>query len=87
MQRSKASDEKDDSKIKGVFVWIKDPDDHDKLLKLKEIAARHPGKKSMILVLGEDRKSSIRLPFTVASSDAHVKELKELLGEKQVAVR
>lgn len=86
ISRNKVNEDNEEliSKAKGLYVRIKDPDNHEKLLGLKKIALNYPGKKAMILVLGEEKRSAIRLPFTVDDSDKHISELKKLLGEKNV---
>ena len=68
----------------GVYVRIRDPDNNEKLLKLKQASASHPGKKAIVLVLGESERSAIRLPFTVDGSKAFEEELKSFLGEDNV---
>jgi DNA polymerase III subunit alpha len=73
--------------IKKLFVQIKDPDDHTSLQKLKEVCSRHPGINNIVLVLGEDKKSAIKLPFAVEHNDQLVGELVKLLGEDAVVVQ
>ena len=75
-----------DSKDKGVYVRVLNPDDHNKLVQLKKIALSHPGRKAIILLIGEDRKNAIRLPYRVDSGADHINELKQLLGEENVKV-
>lgn len=48
-----------------VYVHVKDPQDQQRLLKLKEVAQAYGGEDDIILVLGEDKSSAIRLPFRV----------------------
>src|SRR5690606_8566187 len=50
-------------KMQKLFVHVKDPDNHDILLKMKQTLNNYPGMSEIILVLGEERKSAIRLPF------------------------
>lgn len=71
----------------GVYVRIRDPDNSEKLLKLKRASVSHPGGKAIILVLGEAKRSAIRLPFTVDGSKGFEKELKSFLGEDSVVIR
>jgi DNA polymerase-3 subunit alpha len=72
---------------KKLFVHIKDPDNHTALLALKQSCSQFPGNSDIILVLGESKKSAIKLPFTVDSSDALVGELVKLLGEDCVVMK
>jgi len=73
--------------IKKLFVHVKDHDDHQALTQLKEISGRYPGPSDIVLVLGKDKKSAIKLPFTVDAVDALVGELVKLLGEDAVVVK
>lgn len=73
--------------VKKIFVHVKNPDDYQALTNLKEISARFPGNSSMVLVLGDDKKSAIKLPFEVDAGDMLVGELVKLLGEDAVVVK
>lgn len=75
------------SPVKKLFVHIKNPDDHDALLQLKRVCGEFVGNIDIVLVLGKDRKSAIRLPFRVDASDELVGELVKLLGEDCVVVK
>jgi len=72
---------------KKLFVHVKDPDDHASLLALKQTCGSYPGNTDIVLVLGETKKSAIKLPFTVDASDALVGELVKLLGEDCVVMK
>lgn len=72
---------------KKLFVHIKDPDDHPSLLRLKEVCRQHPGEGDIILVLGEEKKSALRLPFRVNSSDELIGALVRDLGEDCVVLK
>lgn len=76
-----------ETELKKVYVHIKNPDDHQSLASLKEISGKFPGASSIVLVLGADKKSAIKLPFQVDTSDALVGELVKLLGEDAVVLR
>jgi DNA polymerase-3 subunit alpha len=73
--------------VKKLYVHIKDPDNHDTLLQLKRICSEFSGNTDIVLVLGADKKSAIRLPFRVDGSDALVGELVKVLGEDCVVVK
>lgn len=73
--------------ITKLYVHVKNPDDQEKLKHLKEICAKHPGENDIVLVLGEDKKSAIKLPFRVDDNDALVSELVKSLGEDCVKLQ
>lgn len=72
---------------KKLYVQVKDPDDHDTLLALKQVCSAYPGMDSIVLVLGDDKKSAIKLPFSVDTGDQIVGALVKLLGEDAVVVK
>lgn len=72
---------------KRLFVHVKDPSDSDNLLKLKQNFNNFPGNVEVILVLGEDKKSAMRMPFRV---DPHIdlqSSLSALLGSECVTLK
>lgn len=73
--------------VKKLYVHIKNTEDHESLLQLKRICSEYNGKTDIVLVLGEDKKSAIRLPFRVDASDSLVGELVKLLGEDCVVLK
>ncbi len=73
--------------VKKLFVHIKDPDDHDSLLKLKQICNDFKGHTDIILVLGVDKKSAIKLPFRVNGSDELMGVLVKQFGEDAVVLK
>ncbi|MDB5177661.1 MAG: dnaE, partial [Candidatus Saccharibacteria bacterium] len=77
----------EDVPLKKLFVHIKDPDDHDALLNLKKTCGDHPGLSDIVLVLGSEKKSAIKLPFRVEHSDLLVGKLVKLLGEDAVVLK
>ncbi|AHB42683.1 DNA polymerase III DnaE [Candidatus Saccharibacteria bacterium RAAC3_TM7_1] len=70
-----------------LYVHVKDPDDDTSLMFLKEECAKHPGIFDIVLVLGADKKSAIRLPFRVDTSDSLVAALIKQLGEDSVVLK
>jgi len=70
-----------------LFVHIKDPDDHDSLLALKKLCSEHVGDIEIVMVLGEDKKSAIRLPFKIEPSDQFISKLHEILGKDSVVLK
>ncbi|HEX7484204.1 MAG TPA: DNA polymerase III subunit alpha [Candidatus Saccharimonadales bacterium] len=73
--------------VKKLFVHIKDTEDHSALLSLKQACSSFVGNIDIILVLGADKKSAIKLPFKVDGSDELLGELVKLLGEDCVALK
>lgn len=73
--------------VKKLFVHIKDPQDQATLVRLKELCSEFSGATDIVLVLGADKKSAIRMPFRVDASDALVGELVKLVGEDGVALK
>jgi len=73
--------------IKKVYVHIKDPDDKTSLLSLKQTCTRFPGLSEIVLVLGAEKKSAIKMPFKVEASDVLIGELVKILGQESVALK
>ncbi len=73
--------------VRKLFVHIKNPDDAESLMQLKSICARFPGTSDIVLVLGTEKKSAIRLPFRVDDSNSLVDELIRQLGEDAVVIK
>lgn len=74
-------------KLKTVYVHVKNPDDQSTLVKLKQECSNSPGLSDIILVLGDDKTSAIKLPFRVDSSDELIGRLVKLLGEDAVILK
>ena len=73
--------------IKKLFVHIKDPDNQEQLVQLKQICGEFPGVSEMVLVLGADKKSAIKMPFKVDGSDALIGRLVKVFGEDAVVYK
>jgi DNA polymerase-3 subunit alpha len=70
------------------YVQIKDPTDQEKLISLKNIASRYPGDIPLILVLGEnEKKTALKMPFSVAENDDILKKLTEVFDQECVAIK
>ena len=70
-----------------LFVYIKDPNDHSRLVKMKSVCGENAGTTDVVLVLGEKEKSAMRLPFKVDANDNLLSQLKNTLGEECVALK
>ncbi len=73
--------------LKKVYVHVKNPDDQAVLMGVKQICGLHPGLHDIVLVLGEDKSSAIKMPFKVDGGDELVGQLVKILGEDAVAVK
>lgn len=73
--------------IRELYVHIANPDDKDALASLKKICSEYPGQNAVVLVLGTEKKSAIRLPFRVDLSDALTGLLLKSFGEDAIIVR
>ena len=72
---------------KRVFVHIKDPDDREALMSLKRVCSKYPGMSEIVLVLGTENKSAIKLPFKVEYNETLIKELTKILDEDSVVAK
>lgn len=70
-----------------MYIHVKNTNDHDSLREMKRQLSDFPGESQIILVLGEDKTSAIRLPFTASISDSLVNKLQSIYGEEQVVVK
>jgi DNA polymerase-3 subunit alpha len=73
--------------LKTLYVHIDDPEDHDALLALKKACSKHPGQSEVVMVLGKNKGSAIRLPFRVDIDRSLTIELQSLLGEDRVVLK
>jgi DNA polymerase-3 subunit alpha len=76
-----------DEKLEQLFVHIKDPDDHKSLLSLKQICGDAVGPSDVILVLGSEKKSAVKLPFRVEIGKNLIDSLVKTLGKESVVVK
>jgi len=73
--------------LKKLFVHVKDPDDQDSLMKIRNACSHFPGLSDIVLVLGPDKQSAIKMPFRVDGSDELVGRLVKILGEDAVILK
>ena len=73
--------------IRKIYVHIKNPDDHQSLISMKEICSSYPGLTEIVLVLGTDKKSAIKMPFKVDNDKTLIDKLSKILGENSVAIK
>lgn len=77
----------EDEAPKKMFVHVKDPDDHETLLRLKQVFNKYPGTNEVILVLGEQKKSALRMPFRIDPVDELRRQIAELYGAECVVLQ
>ena len=70
-----------------LFLHVKNPDDHEMLVALKSICGKYPGAIDVVLVLGDEQKSAIRLPFKVSADRQLIGQLNDQLGESAVILK
>ncbi len=63
-----------------LYIHVKNPDDQDSLLKLKQTFNSYPGSTEIILVLGAEKESALRLPFTAEPTEELQDKLVALFG-------
>ncbi len=73
--------------LKKLYLHVKDPDDQASLLSLKQTCSLHPGISDIVLVLGADKKTAIKMPFRVDPNDALIGALVKILGEDAVVLK
>lgn len=70
-----------------IYVLVKDPSDGAKLLALKDKLREFPGKNDVILVLGEDKKDALKLPFQAENNEQLLAAIGEIYGADCVAAK
>jgi DNA polymerase-3 subunit alpha len=73
--------------LKKVYIHVKNPDDQASLVEIKKICGLYPGLCDIVLVLGPEKQSAIKMPFRVDASDDLVGRLVKVLGEDAVVVK
>ena len=77
----------DPDKSKKLYVHVKDSNDSEKLVKMKQLFSEFPGDSEIVLVLGEGKKDAIRMPFKTEICDELVEKISEIYGAECVAVK
>ena len=74
--------------IKKVLqIDIKDPSDSEKLLSMKQKLSEFPGDDEIVLVLGENNKDTLKLPFGTRICDELTAAIGEIYGAEAVNVK
>lgn len=76
-----------DDTPKKLFVHVKNPDDHASLLTLKKSLNDFPGSNEIILVLGAEKKSALRLPFKIEPTDDLLELIRNIYGADCVVLK
>ncbi len=72
---------------KTLYIHVKDTNDHDRLVEMKRELSLQPGESSVVLVLGVDKTSAIRLPFKVDLSEKLRQTVDSIYGAECVVVK
>jgi DNA polymerase-3 subunit alpha len=64
--------------VKKLFLHVKDPSDVELLSKTKQIVNDFLGESKVIMVLGDDKKDALQLPFKVEICEGLLSKLKEI---------
>jgi DNA polymerase-3 subunit alpha len=70
-----------------LYIHVKNPEDQKALLLLKQTLNDYNGNQEVILVLGDETKSAVRLPFTVQVTDELKQKVGVIYGHECVAVK
>ena len=70
-----------------LFLHVKDPNDQQKLVQMKSICGEYLGVTDVVLVLGDEKKSAIKLPFRVNADGELRDQLKTILGDESVVLK
>lgn len=73
--------------LKTVYVHVKNPDDQEALMQIRNECSKFPGLGDMVLVLGPEKQSAIKMPFRVDGSDELIGRLVKILGEDAVVLK
>lgn len=73
--------------LRTVYIHVQNPDDHTSLLAVKKICGLYPGQNDIVMMLGPEKSSAIRLPFRVDAQAKLTGELAKILGDDCVAVK
>lgn len=77
----------DDREPPKLYVRVTDPGDHDKLRALKQLLNKFAGQSEIILVLGADKSSAMRLPFLIDPRPDLQVAIGELYGAEHVIIK
>lgn len=70
-----------------LYVRVTNPADHDKLQSLKQLLNDYTGDSEIILVLGSDKSSAMRLPFRIDPKPELQKAISDIYGHEHVVLK
>ena len=73
--------------LKKVFVHVKDPEDQAALMSIRKECSHFTGLSDMVLVIGPEKQSAIKMPFRVDGCDELIGRLVKILGEDAVVLK
>lgn len=73
--------------LKKLYVHVKNTEDQAALMQIRNECAKSPGLSDIVLVLGPDKQSAIKMPFRVDGSDELIGRLVKILGEDAVVLK
>ena len=77
-----------DPRSQKLFVLIENPEDTEKLTRIRKLCDENPGFQEIILVLkDESGKKPLRMPFRIDASSDLIDPLKDLVGETGVVLK
>ena len=77
-----------DPRPQKLFVLIENPEDTEKLTRIRKLCDENPGFQEIILVLkDESGKKPLRMPFRIDASSDLIDPLKDLVGETGVVLK
>ena len=77
-----------DPRSQKLFVLIENPEDTEKLTRIRKLCDDNPGFQEIILVLKDETgKKPLRMPFRIDASSELIEPLKSLVGESGVVLK
>jgi len=73
--------------LKKLYLHVRDPENAELLTKSREILGEYPGESEVIMVLGEEKKDALKLPFGIDMSDDLLAKLNEIYDENCVVAK
>ncbi len=70
-----------------LYIKIKEANNQTDLLDLKQICSQYPGQSSIVVMIGDNKKSAVKLPFKVDLEDNLIQKLKDKLGEDNIVAK
>lgn len=77
----------DDREPPRLYVRVLNPTDHEKLHELKKLLNQYEGESEIILVLGEDKSSAMRLPFRIDPQPELQTAIGDIYGAEHVILK